>query len=29
MEVSIVTTAKNDDQARTLLSKFGMPFMRG
>ncbi len=29
MEVSIVTTAKNDDQARTLLSKFGMPFRRG
>lgn len=29
MEVSIVTTAKNDDHARTLLSKFGMPFMRG
>ncbi len=29
MEVSIVTTAKNDDQARALLSKFGMPFMRG
>lgn len=29
MEVSIVTTAKNDDQARALLSKFGMPFVRG
>jgi len=29
MEVSIVTTAKNDDQARALLSKFRMPFMRG
>lgn len=29
MEVSIVTTAQNDDQARILLSKFGMPFKRG
>jgi large subunit ribosomal protein L5 len=29
MEVSIVTTAENDDQARALLTKFGMPFRRG
>jgi large subunit ribosomal protein L5 len=29
MEVSIVTTADNDDQARLLLSKFGMPFRKG
>ena len=29
MEVSIVTTAENDDQARLLLSKFGMPFRKG
>lgn len=29
MEISIVTTAKNDDQARALLLKFGMPFVRG
>ncbi len=28
MEVSIVTTAENDDQARALLSKFGMPFRK-
>jgi len=29
MEVSIVTTADNDDQGRALLSKFGMPFRKG
>lgn len=29
MEVSIVTTAEDDDQARALLSKFGMPFRKG
>ncbi len=29
MEVTIVTTAQNDDQARLLLSKFGMPFRKG
>ena len=29
MEVSIVTTAKDDEQARALLSKFGMPFRKG
>jgi len=29
MEVTIVTTAENDDQARALLSKFGMPFRKG
>ena len=29
MEVSIVTTADNDDQARALLSKIGMPFRKG
>ena len=29
MEISIVTTAENDDQARALLSKFGMPFRKG
>ncbi|MCJ7694893.1 MAG: 50S ribosomal protein L5 [Anaerolineaceae bacterium] len=29
MEVSIVTTADNDNQARILLSKFGMPFRKG
>jgi large subunit ribosomal protein L5 len=29
MEVSIITTAQNDDQARLLLSKFGMPFRKG
>ncbi len=28
MEVSIVTTAENDDHARELLSKFGMPFRK-
>ncbi|MDY0126121.1 MAG: 50S ribosomal protein L5 [Anaerolineaceae bacterium] len=28
MEVSIVTTAENDDQARELLRKFGMPFRK-
>ena len=28
MEVSIVTTAETDDQARELLSKFGMPFRK-
>ena len=29
MEVSIVTTAENDDQARALLSKIGMQFRKG
>jgi len=29
MEITIVTTAENDDQARALLSKFGMPFRKG
>ncbi len=29
MEITIVTTAENDDQARVLLSKFGMPFRKG
>ena len=29
MEVSIETTAKDDEQARLLLSKFGMPFRKG
>ena len=29
MEVSIVTTADNDNQGRALLSKFGMPFRKG
>jgi len=29
MEITIVTTAENDDQARSLLSKFGMPFRKG
>ena len=29
MEITIVTTAENDDQARTLLTKFGMPFRKG
>ena len=29
MEITIVTTADNDDQARALLSKFGMPFRKG
>jgi len=28
MEVSIVTTAENDDQAHELLRKFGMPFRK-
>ncbi len=26
MDITIVTTAKNDDQARELLRSFGMPF---
>ena len=26
MDITIVTTAKNDDQARELLRHFGMPF---
>jgi large subunit ribosomal protein L5 len=29
MEITIVTTAENDDQARTLLTKIGMPFRKG
>jgi len=29
MEVSIVTTADNDDQARALLTRIGMPFRKG
>lgn len=29
MEITIVTTAENDDQARALLSKLGMPFRKG
>jgi len=29
MEVSIVTTADNDNQGRALLSKLGMPFRKG
>ncbi len=29
MEITIVTTAENDDQARALLAKFGMPFRKG
>jgi large subunit ribosomal protein L5 len=29
MEITIVTTAENDDQARVLLSKVGMPFRKG
>jgi len=29
MEISIVTTAENDDQARALLSRIGMPFRKG
>ena len=29
MEISIVTTAENDDQARALLTRIGMPFMKG
>ncbi len=28
MEISIVTTAETDDQARELLRKFGMPFRK-
>jgi large subunit ribosomal protein L5 len=28
MEVTIVTTAKNDDQARTMLQLMGMPFSK-
>lgn len=28
MEITIVTTAKNDDQARTLLAMLGMPFKK-
>jgi large subunit ribosomal protein L5 len=28
MEITIVTTAKDDDQARTLLSMLGMPFKK-
>ncbi len=29
MEITIVTTAQNDDQARTLLAMLGMPFKKG
>jgi large subunit ribosomal protein L5 len=29
MEISIVTSATNDDHGRALLSKFGMPFRKG
>jgi len=29
MEITIVTTAKTDDQARALLNKFGMPLKKG
>ena len=29
MEISIVTTAENDDQARALLTRIGMPFRKG
>lgn len=29
MEISIVTTAESDDQARALLTKIGMPFRKG
>jgi large subunit ribosomal protein L5 len=29
MEITIVTTAENDDQARALLTKVGMPFRKG
>ncbi len=29
MEITIVTTADNDDQARALLTKVGMPFKKG
>jgi len=28
MEVTIVTTAQNDDQARVLLQLLGMPFIK-
>jgi large subunit ribosomal protein L5 len=28
LEVAIVTTAKNDDEARTLLELMGMPFRK-
>jgi len=28
LEVTIVTTAKNDDEARALLELMGMPFRR-
>jgi ribosomal protein L5 len=28
MEVTIVTTAKTDDEARSLLTRLGMPFRR-
>jgi large subunit ribosomal protein L5 len=29
MEITIVTTADNDDQARALLTRVGMPFKKG
>ncbi|HEX2980010.1 MAG TPA: 50S ribosomal protein L5 [Anaerolineaceae bacterium] len=29
MEITVVTTAQNDDQARTLLQMLGMPFRKG
>lgn len=29
MEITIVTSAENDDQGRALLTKFGMPFRKG
>ncbi len=29
MEITIVTTAENDDQARALLTRLGMPFRKG
>ncbi len=29
MEITIVTTAETDDQARELLKKFSMPFKKG
>jgi ribosomal protein L5 len=28
LEVTIVTSAKNDDEGRQLLANFGMPFAR-
>ena len=28
LEVSIVTTARNDDEARSLLTRLGMPFRK-